>query len=50
MGTWAVDAFGNDNACDWCYDLEGTEDHSLVVAALEAVLNSETDYIEAPVA
>ncbi|GAA5180274.1 hypothetical protein GCM10025771_24390 [Niveibacterium umoris] len=37
MGTWSTDAFGNDEACDWVYDLVVTEDLSAIEAAIDAV-------------
>src|SRR5687767_1933227 len=47
MGAWAVDAFGNDDACDWAYGLEEVEDLSLVEAALDAVTSSAGEYLDA---
>ncbi len=47
MGTWDVDSFGNDTACDWAYDLEETEDLSLVGDTLQRVINSGDGYLEA---
>lgn len=38
MGAWGIDAFGNDTACDWSYDLEGQSDFSLVERTLERIL------------
>jgi hypothetical protein len=46
MGTWAVDAFGNDDACDWTYELEKVNNLSLVEATLDAVLNSGEEGVE----
>jgi Domain of unknown function (DUF4259) len=40
MGTWAIDSFGNDDACDWTYELEKVSDLSPVEEALNVVLNS----------
>ena len=48
MGTWAVDAFGNDDAGDWAYGLEGIKDLSLVEATLDKALGLEGEYLEAP--
>lgn len=49
MGAWSHEPFGNDDAGDWAYELEGAKDLSPVETALDAVL--ETDgYLEAPVA
>jgi hypothetical protein len=46
MGAWAVDAFGNDDACDWAYGLEEVEDLSLVEEALDAVMSSAGEYLD----
>jgi len=46
MGTWAVDSFGNDDACDWIYELEKAKDLSPVEDALNAVLNSGDEGVE----
>ncbi len=50
MGTWDVDSFGNDDAADWAYGLEGCDDLSLIEGAIAAALDAEDDYLEAPVA
>jgi hypothetical protein len=47
MGAWAVDAFGNDDACDWAYGLDEVDDLSLVAEALDAVFSSTGGYLEA---
>lgn len=47
MGAWAMDALGNDDAMDWAYDLESCDDLSLVEAALDGVLDSDDDYLDA---
>ena len=46
MGTWAVDSFGNDDACDWTYEIEKSQDLSPVEEALNAVLNSGDSGVE----
>ena len=48
MGTWLVDSFGNDDACDWADGLEEVSDLSLVEDAINAVLAFGNEYIEAP--
>jgi hypothetical protein len=48
MGTWLVDSFGNDDACDWADGLEEVNDLSLVEDAIEAVLAFGNEYVEAP--
>jgi len=47
MGAWSHEPFGNDDANDWAYELEGTEDLSHIEAALDVVLDTD-DYLEAP--
>ena len=46
MGTWAVDSFGNDDACDWTYELEKVNDLSPVEDALNAVINAGEEGVE----
>ncbi|MBD2108098.1 DUF4259 domain-containing protein [Nodosilinea sp. FACHB-13] len=46
MGTWSVDAFGNDDAADWVIELTKSDDLSLVEAAINGVL-AESDYLDA---
>ncbi len=48
MGTWGFEAFDNDDASDWLYDLEESTDTSVIAAALEAVTENEGDDLEAP--
>ena len=43
MGTWAVDSFGNDDACDWTYELEKVSDLTPVEEALNALLNCDEE-------
>ena len=47
MGTWSVDAFGNDNAADWAFELAESDDLSLVEVAIDGAL-AESDYLDAP--
>lgn len=47
MGTWSVDAFGNDAAADWALELAESDDLSLVEAAIDGAL-AESDYLDAP--
>jgi hypothetical protein len=47
MGAWGVLAFDNDDANDWAYGLEETDDLSLVGSAFDTVEQAE-DYLEAP--
>jgi hypothetical protein len=48
VGTWFVDSFGNDDACDWADGLEEVHDLSLIEDTLNAVLAFGNEYIEAP--
>lgn len=49
MGVWAVDAFGNDTACDWAGKYSDEPSIDRVNDAINAVLESE-DYLESDVA
>ena len=49
MGTWAVDAFGNDYAQDWAQDLHETSNLDAVEDTLNTVLDSGAE-LEAPFA
>jgi hypothetical protein len=48
MGTWSVDAFGNDDAADWVHELEEAEDLGPIQEAIDAVLSVGDEYLEAP--
>lgn len=48
MGTWAIDALGNDDACDWAYGLDECDDLSFVEETLDQVLSEGTEYLESP--
>jgi Domain of unknown function (DUF4259) len=47
MGAWGNGVFDNDTACDWAYSLEESKDLSVVEAALEQVLATSSEYLEA---
>jgi hypothetical protein len=47
MGAWSHEPFGNDDANDWAYGLEGVGDLSLIEEALDRALEAE-EYLEAP--
>jgi ABC-type transporter Mla subunit MlaD len=49
MGTWSVDAFGNDYAQDWAEDLHETSNLDAVEDTLNTVLDSGAE-LEAPFA
>lgn len=46
MGAWGVLAFDNDSANDWAYDLEESDDLSLVESAFEEVEQVGADYLD----
>ena len=50
MGTWALDAFGNDYAMDWAQDLQQYKTLELVETTLDNVIDSREDELEAPFA
>jgi Domain of unknown function (DUF4259) len=43
MGCWGVNAFENDNAADWAFELSEAEDLSLVQDTLELVTDRSED-------
>ena len=47
MGAWETDPFGNDTACDWQYELEETDDLSLIESTLEKVREVGSKYLDA---
>lgn len=47
MGAWSHEPFGNDDANDWAYGLEGAEDLSLIEETLDKALDAD-EYLEAP--
>ncbi len=50
MGTWSHESFGNDDACDWASELEGSNDLEFITSTLDAVLAAGNNYLEAPAA
>ncbi len=50
MGAWGVLALENDDAGDWLYELEETDDLSLVESAIRATQSDDDDEFEADVA
>lgn len=48
MGAWDIDAFGNDAACDWAYELEKAKDLSLIDSTLSKVIRTGNGYLESP--
>ncbi|MYN41150.1 DUF4259 domain-containing protein [Duganella sp. FT109W] len=49
MGTWAVDAFGNDYAQDWAQDLHETSNLDAVADTLDTALDTQGE-LDAPFA
>jgi ABC-type amino acid transport substrate-binding protein len=50
MGTWAVDAFGNDYAQDWAQDLHETSNLDAVEDTLNTALDTTAGELDAPFA
>lgn len=48
MGAWSYEAFGNDTASDWVYGLEDSPGLEILSETIEAALEMEDDYLEAP--
>jgi len=46
-GAWDMGSFDNDDALDWVWELESSNDFSVVRMALSAVANNDS-YIQAP--
>jgi len=45
MGAWGISTFQNDDAADWLYDLEETNDLSLLDSTFD---RANSEYIESP--
>lgn len=48
MGAWSHESFGNDDACDWAYDLENSQDLSIIDKTIDSALSQGSEYLEAP--
>ena len=48
MGAWSHQPFGNDDACDWAYELEDVTDFSVIEETFDHALDEEHEYLEAP--
>jgi hypothetical protein len=48
MGAWSHTPFGNDTAGDWADELSDAEGTSAIETALDRVLDTAGDYLEAP--
>ena len=50
MGTWSHEAFGNDTACDWAYELEESVGFSAIDEALNEIIDMANDeFIDADI-
>jgi hypothetical protein len=47
MGAWGAGNFENDDAMDWVIDFESARDLEIIQNALEAVIQSAGDYVDA---
>ncbi len=50
MGAWGVLAFDNDDANDWAYDLDKTNDLTLVESAIYELVGVGSQYLEQVIA
>lgn len=50
MGAWGPNTFQNDTACDWLYELEESEDLSLVHVTIDRVLEVGDRYLDSDLA
>lgn len=50
MGAWSHEPFGNDTACDWAYGLAEAKDLSSIEEAIDRVIDSDEDYLDADAA
>lgn len=46
MGAWGEGAFENDTACDWAYQHEECDGLSVIEAAIDAVFDAGSDYLD----
>jgi hypothetical protein len=46
MGAWSHTPFGNDDACDWVYELEKSTDLQYIEKSIDDVLKLKHDYID----
>lgn len=47
MGTWGFGNFENDHAMDWVFELQESEDLSVVESALDMLIGGMGDYLDA---
>lgn len=48
MGAWGIGNYENDDALDWAYDLEQTQDTTLIIESLETITEHGDEYLEDP--
>src|SRR5262245_59144166 len=50
MGAWDATSFGNDDAGDWAWELEESDDLSVIEAALDEAIEegSTEEFVESP--
>ena len=47
MGAWSHEPFGNDTACDWVFELEGSTDFEVIEQAFDQMINDDDEYLDA---
>ena len=45
MGAWGADPFGNDEACDWVYELE-EKGYTHLISTLQKIVEIGSEYLE----
>lgn len=48
MSAWSHNPFGNDDASDWANKLTNSEDLSVILEALDNIIEQGSEYLEAP--
>jgi len=47
MGAWSEENFGNDDACDWIWELEKSKGTDTLLSPLKKILSND-EYLESP--
>ncbi|WP_139851649.1 DUF4259 domain-containing protein [Acinetobacter pullicarnis] len=47
MGAWSHEPFGNDTACDWKSELEGSTDYEVIEQAFDQMIEDDDEYLDA---
>ncbi len=47
MGAWSHEPFGNDTACDWVFELEGSTDFEVIEQAFDQMIDDDDEYLDA---